>query len=169
MKPTPFDNSIRDCLRVAALGALLLTGCQATPPRYLGTWQRVTSKHYCAAIPYCHGYTPTHWSRWPEECGPHEMVIVEEVPRPMQAPEAPGPVVIPPPPPVAIPPQAEAPPAPEPDAPPAPTTDDVIVPQSFLRQEMSDSTAQAPTRKSAHAATWSEHLARYVSEITTMR
>jgi len=80
---------------LCALGLVVLAGCHAAPPRYQTTWERATSGCYQPNV-YCHGFTPTTWTRWPEGCGPHEYVMVEEVAPPMVQPrveEAPAPKI----------------------------------------------------------------------------
>ena len=86
MKLAPFDNMNRSCWRLAALGTLLLTGCHAAPPRYMGTWHSVTSRRYVPTIPCCHGFVPTKWSHWPAECEACSETMFEELTVPVGTP-----------------------------------------------------------------------------------
>jgi hypothetical protein len=68
---------------VSVVTLAIVAGCHCTPPpRYHTAWRRVTSAQFQPAHPYCHGYTHTQWSRWPDECNQHEFIITEEVPLP---------------------------------------------------------------------------------------
>lgn len=180
----------RHALFLAAL--TLLAGCHAAaPPRYHSTWRRITSRCYQPIHPYCHGYTPTQWSRWPDECQPQEFVIAEEVPLPLPPPPelTPAPAAAPdhadefsPPPDAAptppelfdAPPMPDPPPALEetsPDPPPAPeetSPDRLIVPQGYTPDAIPAPTAvkPPPPKKSI---TWTAHLQRYLGEVMTFR
>jgi hypothetical protein len=73
-------------LALCLLGLIIGVGCQAAPPHYHSTWHRATSARHGFAAPPCHGFTPTYWSRWPDECqvygGPHfeEIALPAELP-----------------------------------------------------------------------------------------
>lgn len=182
MNPPQRSNSRRRW-GFAVLGlAVALTGCRAAPPRYQTTWQRITSPCYAPAIPYCHGYTPTHWSRWPEECQQQEYMIVEEVPHPHPAPAPVEPPMVAPPlaplppridgPPEPVMPDAQVPPSELPDVPESEPP--LIVPQSFVPppapQEVDEPTRQiAPKRSPKQASTWTSHLQSYFSAVTKVR
>ena len=159
---------------VFLLGAAAISaGCQATPPRYQSTWQRVTARCYVPVIPYCHGYTPTQWSRWPEECQPTDFVVVEEVPRPLQAPPAPP---VPPLPAAEI---FDSPSMPDPTDTREPRPPDrLIVPQGYLpaTEQRGDDTLLTPPEKQSRGkpradrdTSWTAHLQRYLSEVTRLR
>ncbi len=158
---------------VAAIG-----GCRVAPPRYQTTWERATSGCYLPAAPFCHGYSPTVWNRWPEECQSQDYVVVEEIARPLQ----PSPAVEAPPTPVVpIPPETEifeVPPTPDtPETPGLELPERLDEPQSTaprkspLRAKGSKSAkqrAKQAQRKSA-PVNWTAHLQRYVGEVTQIR
>ncbi|MDZ4778818.1 MAG: hypothetical protein SGJ19_01030 [Planctomycetia bacterium] len=152
-------------LVVASIG---LSGCRAAPPRYQTTWQRVSAQCHVPTNGYCFGYTPTTWSRYPEECGPHEYVIVEEV-------TSPTPVVAPP---AAVEsaPAMESPPAPDPDPIVPPLTDEQIfdIPPPPSAPETPD--LEIPSREPEPQSSaprrlpsWTAHLVQYVEAVTKVR
>lgn len=164
------NNSPRQCCAALLLlvASTYLVGCRAATPRYLTTWERASARCHVPTNGYCFGYTPTTWNRYPEECGPHEYVIAEEV-------TSPTPVVEPPPA-VEPAPLLESPPAPDPDPivppradeqifdipppPTAPETPDLEIPSRELEPQSS-----APAR----SPSWTAHLVQYVEAVTKIR
>jgi hypothetical protein len=183
LKTTMHEHTTRNrqqtFIASAALIALAITtGCHCTPPpRYHTTWRRITSAAFQPAHPYCHGYTHTQWSRWPDECNQHEFIIAEEVPLPLPPPPtvAPAPAQLP------VPPSPEqrelfddptlpvAPPMPD-DMPPLEeeaSPDRLIIPQGYTPEAQKSASDNAPPPTST--LNWSARAKRFLGEVTTFR
>ena len=68
------------------VGLVSSMGCQAAPSRYHGTWHRATSPRHGFAVTPCLGFTPTFWSRWPDECQVYGGQHFEEIALPAELP-----------------------------------------------------------------------------------
>ncbi len=176
----PTDTTAESRTRRWPTVALLLVastgfvGCRAATPRYLTTWERATSRCHVPTNGYCFGYSPTTWSRYPAECGPHEYVIVEEV-------TSPAPVIAPAPaedlaPAVEQEPAMESPPAPDPDPILPPAADEQLfdIPPPPTAPETPD--LEIPSREPepqssvpARSPSWTAHLVQYVEAVTKFR
>lgn len=178
IRPTSTAIADRWCAVLIACAVAAVAGCRVAPPRYQTTWERATSRCHLPVVPYCHGYSPTTWSRWPEGCESHDYVVVEEIAQPM--PQPPGVEA-------TVDPSRLAPPGgeifevpPSPESPAGPgleSPDRQGEPQSSrrraapTREKAAKSAKQRskPARRADEPASWTAHLRRYADEVTQIR